>query len=171
VTLLASSLLAALATQSPADSLRSLALRLPESALATETRARPLAVREAVAQALAKGQLDAARNLAAAYALAWRDSFLVREVARFAAWPPERRAAKVWGDSVRRAGIAAFGQDGPICRDRDLAACVVTRSGVERQRRGRGVVGERRRGVPRGRKPGQRRNISRACANGRRRDR
>ena len=106
-------ILAALATQSPADSLRLLALRLSESALATETRARPLVVREAVSQALAKDQVDVARNLAAAYALAWRDSFLVREVDRFAAWPPERRAAKLWADSVRRAGIAAFGQDGP----------------------------------------------------------
>ncbi len=106
-------LLAALATQSPADSLRLLAVRLSEPALVTETRARPLAVREAISQSLAKDQLDAARNLAAAYALAWRDSFLVREVARFAAWPAERRAAMLWADSVRRAGIAAFGQDGP----------------------------------------------------------
>lgn len=106
-------ILAVLATQSPADSLRLLALRSPESALVTETRARPLVVREAISQALAEQQLDAARNLAAAYALAWRDSFLVREVARFTAWPVERRVAKLWADSVRRAGIAAFGQDGP----------------------------------------------------------
>jgi CHAT domain-containing protein/Tfp pilus assembly protein PilF len=45
--------------------------------------------------------------------VAWQDSFLVWEVGRFAAWPRERRAAKLWADSVRRAGIAAFGQDGP----------------------------------------------------------
>jgi CHAT domain-containing protein/Tfp pilus assembly protein PilF len=107
-------LAAVLATQSPAaDSLRVLATRLSETALATEVRARPLVVREAVSQALTKNQIDVAHSLAAAYALAWSDSFLVREVARFAAWSPAARAAKVWDDSVRRAGIAAFGQNGP----------------------------------------------------------
>jgi CHAT domain-containing protein/Tfp pilus assembly protein PilF len=103
-----------LAAQSPAaDSLRVLATLLSETALVTETRARPLAVREAVSRALAMNQVDAARNLAAAYAQAWSDSFLVREVARFSAWPPEKRTAKVWVDSVRWAGIATYGQDGP----------------------------------------------------------
>lgn len=120
-------LLAALALQSPAaDSLRILATRLPESALVLETRARPLAVREAVAGALARHDLAVARSLAAAYAVAWRDSFLVREVARFAAWPPERRAAKVWADSVRRAGVAAWGRNGPT------AAIGVWRRGLSR---------------------------------------
>ena len=105
--------LAALAAQSTAaDSLRLLAHRLPESALVIETRARPLAVREAVAAALARDEIGVARGLAAAYAAAWRDSFLVREVARFTRWPPERRTAKVWVDSVRREGIAAYGRDG-----------------------------------------------------------
>jgi len=116
-------LVAALAAQTPpADSIRLLALRGPESALVLETRARPLVLREALTEALARAvngpaaareeELTAARRLAAAYGMAWSDSFLVREVARFAAWPPERRAAKVWADSVRRAGIAAFGRDG-----------------------------------------------------------
>ena len=105
--------LAALVVQSgPSDSLRFIAMRLPESALVLETRARPFAVRDAISDALARGELDAARRIAAAYAVAWRDSFLVREVERFAAWPPERRAAKVWADSARRAGIAAYGRDG-----------------------------------------------------------
>ncbi|HEY6061086.1 MAG TPA: CHAT domain-containing tetratricopeptide repeat protein [Gemmatimonadales bacterium] len=105
---------AALAVQTPAaDTLRREAVRLSETALVTETRARPLAVREAITRALADNELDAAHNLAAAYALAWTDSFLVREVARFAAWPPAARAAKVWDDSVRREGIAAYGRDGP----------------------------------------------------------
>src|SRR2546426_2256606 len=100
--------------QSPAsDSLRLLALSLPQSSLVLEVRERPLAVREAVSESLRRGDLDAAGKIAAAYALAWRDSFLVREVARFAAWPADRRSAKVWGDSVRRAGITAFGRDGP----------------------------------------------------------
>src|SRR2546426_689467 len=105
--------LAALVVQSgPSDSLRFTAMRLPESALVLETRARPFAVRDAISDALARGELDAARWIAAAYAVAWRDSFLVREVERFAAWPLERRAAKVWADSARRAGIAAYGRDG-----------------------------------------------------------
>lgn len=116
-------LVGALTLQSPAaDSLRLLALRLPESALAAEAQMRPLAVREAITEALAGAvrmpadtaqELTVARRLATAYAVAWRDSFLVREVARFAAWPAERRAGKVWADSVRRAGITAFARDGP----------------------------------------------------------
>lgn len=107
-------LLIALAVQSPAaDSLLALALELPESALVVETKAASLAAREAVGQALRAGELEAARRLGAAYADAWQDPFLAREVARFAAWPPERRADKLWADSVRRAGVTAFGRDGP----------------------------------------------------------
>ncbi|HEU5183430.1 MAG TPA: CHAT domain-containing protein [Gemmatimonadaceae bacterium] len=111
---------AALAAQSPgADSLRVLAMRLPESALVVEVRARPLPARDALTEALAlsvKGSddaLTAARRLANAYAAAWADSFLVREVDHFARSSAGRRAGKVWVDSVRRAGIAAYGRDGP----------------------------------------------------------
>src|SRR5205807_7068360 len=108
-------LLVALATQSPAaDTLRDLALRLPESSLVAETRARPAAVREAVTFALDHGNRPVARKLSAAFATAWSDSFLVREVARFAAWPAERQAGKVWVDSVRRAGITVYGRDGAL---------------------------------------------------------
>src|SRR2546430_520185 len=100
--------------QSPAsDSLRLLAVNLSAPALAVEVRARPLAVRDAVTESLRRGELDGAARIAAAYATAWRDSFLVREVARFAAWSPARRAAKVAVDSMRRAGIRAFSADGP----------------------------------------------------------
>src|SRR6266576_4487555 len=100
--------------QSPAsDSLRLLAVRLPQASLVLEVRERPLAVREAVNESLRRGELDAAGKIAAAYAIAWRDSFLVREVARFVAWPPPRRSVKVAVDSMRRAGIKAFGADGP----------------------------------------------------------
>jgi CHAT domain-containing protein len=88
-------------------------LRLPQADLVLETRARPLAAREAVSQALARQDLTTARRLAVAYAAAWRDSFPVREVTRFAAWPAERRATKLWADSVRRAGIRVYGRDGP----------------------------------------------------------
>ncbi len=100
--------------QSPgSDSLRLLAVSLPPSSLVLEVRAQPLAVRDAVNESLRRGELDAAGKIAAAYAVAWRDSFLVREVARFSAWPPPRRAAKVAVDSMRREGIKAFGRDGP----------------------------------------------------------
>jgi len=100
--------------QSPAsDSLRLLAVSLPPSSLVLEVRERPLVVRDAVNESLRRGELDTAWKIAAAYATAWRDSFLVREVARFAAWPPARRSAKVAVDSMRRAGIRAFGAEGP----------------------------------------------------------
>src|SRR6266566_3496871 len=100
--------------QSPAsDSLRLLAVSVSPSALVLEVRARSLAVRDAVNESLRRGELDAAGKIAAAYAIAWRDSFLVREVARFAAWPAVRQSAKVAVDSMRRAGIKAFGADGP----------------------------------------------------------
>src|SRR6266576_6882324 len=100
--------------QSPAsDSLRLLALSLPPTSLVVAVRGRPLAVRDAVNESLRRGDLDAAGKVAAAYAVAWRDSFFVREVARFAAWPAARRSVKVAVDSMRRAGIKAFGGDGP----------------------------------------------------------
>jgi CHAT domain-containing protein/Tfp pilus assembly protein PilF len=108
-------LLVILAAQSPAaDTLRQLALRLPVSALVAETRARPAAVREAVTFALDRKDLAVAGTLSAAYAVAWSDSFLVREVARFASWPPQRQAGKIWVDSMRRAGITAYGRDGAM---------------------------------------------------------
>src|SRR5882672_2438603 len=100
--------------QSPAsDSLRLLARSMPQASLVLEVRHRPLAVREAVNESLRRGEIDAAGKIAAAYALAWRDSFLVREVTRFAAWPAARRSTKLAVDSMRRAGIKAFGAEGP----------------------------------------------------------
>ena len=116
-------LLAALVAQQPqaTDSLYQLALRLPESSLALEARTRPLAVREALADAFrlvvanpAGGEaLRAARHLAGAYAVAWQDPFLSRQVERFAALSHPQRAAKTRSDSLRRAGVAAFSQRGP----------------------------------------------------------
>ncbi|MBA3557731.1 MAG: tetratricopeptide repeat protein [Gemmatimonadaceae bacterium] len=108
---------------SPArDSLRILAPRLSDSALAREARSRPLELRDALAGTLAlatRGEVSAreqelatARRLAAAHAIAWLDPFLVREVARFTAWSAKHRASKVWCDSVRRAGNIAFRRDG-----------------------------------------------------------
>ncbi len=130
-------LAAAVAAQSASpDSLRLLARKLPDSALAAEARLHPLAVREALGETLTRAvrgarsareqELAAARRFAEALAVAWGDSFPLRQVARFTGWPPERRAAKVWADSVRRAGIAAFGRDGPV------AAIAIWRRGLSR---------------------------------------
>src|SRR5216110_2399925 len=105
-------LLAVLQSQA-SDSLRLLALSLPPTSLVVAVRQRPLAVRDAVNESLRRGDLDAAGKVAAAYAVAWRDSFFVREVARFVAWPVDRRAAKVSVDSLRRVGIKAFDAEGP----------------------------------------------------------
>src|SRR5436190_1588987 len=105
-------LLAVLQSQA-SDSLRLLALSLPPTSLVVAVRQRPLAVRDAVNESLRRGDLDAAGKVAAAYAVAWRDSFFVREVARFVAWPVDRRAAKVSVDSLRRVGIKSFDAEGP----------------------------------------------------------
>src|SRR3989440_4948252 len=113
MTLVALGCLLAVLQLPASDSLRLLAVSLPQASLVLEVRERPVAVRDAVNESLRRGELDAAGKIAAAYALAWRDSFLVREVARFAAWPAPRRAAKVAVDSMRRAGIKVFGGDGP----------------------------------------------------------
>jgi len=104
--------LLALAQVPTADALRAGARDLPDSALVVEVRSAPLPTREAVGEALRGGDLPSARRLASAYAAAWQDSFLVREVARFAGWPASRRAAKLRADSVRRAGVTAYRQDG-----------------------------------------------------------
>ena len=109
--------------QSPSkDSLRLLAPSLSDSALVREIRARPLEIRDALTETLAlsvhgqparrEGELVLAHRLAAAYAAAWHDEFLAREVARFTRWPLGRRDAKVRADSLRRAGVSVFGRDG-----------------------------------------------------------
>jgi CHAT domain-containing protein len=122
--------------QSPAsDSLRLRAANLSPPGLVLEVRARSLAVRDAVTESLRRGELDGAARIAAAYAIAWRDSFLLREVARFTAWPPSRRAAKVTVDSMRRAGIKAFGADGP------RAAVVIWRRALTRATANRDSAG------------------------------
>ena len=134
----------ALAQAPNGDTLRLRVAQLPDSALLTESRLRPLVVRDALGDALAaavtgpaKSRREAlltAERLAQAYALAWRDSFFVREVVRFVASSPEWRAAKVWIDSVRRAGIVAYGRDGPRTAiavwSRGLARASATRDTV-----------------------------------------
>jgi CHAT domain-containing protein len=107
---------------SGAERLRALARDGPQAALVTEVRGRPDDVRDALRQlfslASASGDttptapLAAAERLADAYALAWRDSFLVRQVARFRAWLPAERRTKTAVDSLRRAGNDALGPSG-----------------------------------------------------------
>jgi CHAT domain-containing protein len=138
--MIVSLLVVAITAQSPAaDTLRLLAQRLPESALVLELRSRPLAIRDAVTDALrnaVKGntttireeQLTVARHIASAYAAGWGDSFLTRQVQRFAAWDQATRAGKVWTDSVRRAGNAVYARDGPA------AAIVTWRRALRRAR-------------------------------------
>jgi CHAT domain-containing protein/tetratricopeptide (TPR) repeat protein len=108
---------------SAADSLRVLARAAPDSVLVTRAREGPDDAREALRRLLAlaappspdseqSASLAAAERLAGAYALAWRDSFFVRQVARIRLWSPEDRRAHVVADSLRRAGNDAFGSEG-----------------------------------------------------------
>ena len=116
--------LLALAWQAPgADSLRVLAQRLPESALIAEVQSRPGPVRDAVANALRESvrgpkagsdeAIAVARSLARAYAVAWQDSFLLRQVELFSASSPSQRESRLLADSLRHEGNAAYGRDGP----------------------------------------------------------
>jgi CHAT domain-containing protein len=105
------------------DSLRTLAAAPGDSALVSAARAQPDSLRAALARTLALAaspaddvgratELRIARRLAAAWGRAWADPFFLREVARFEAWAPARRAGKVAADSLRRAGIIAYGRHG-----------------------------------------------------------
>jgi len=78
-----------------------------------------------LAVAVAQAEPGPARVLARAeflgrlYAEVWGDSFPLREVRRFTAWPPAHRVLRVRADSLRRAGNAALGRAGlaPALRD------------------------------------------------------
>lgn len=59
-----------------------------------------------------QSKLDFAKRLAGAYARAWSDSFLVRQVARFETLTTAQRNARVAADSLRLAGNAAMSRDG-----------------------------------------------------------
>lgn len=118
-------LLALAPSQSPrqAGDSGTLARAGPDSALVESARRRPDDARDAVRHMLVDAagdspdstraaSLAAAVHLAAAYALAWQDSFFVRQVARFASLSPTDRKAKVAADSIRLAGNAALGSAG-----------------------------------------------------------
>ena len=102
-------LAAALAQSSPhPGDLQALAHDAPDSVLVQRTRHDPEEAREALRRLLrdaADGaSLDPAERLAGAYAIAWNDSFFVRQVTRFRSLSPTERLAKVGADSLRRAG-------------------------------------------------------------------
>ena len=107
----------------PTDSLQLRARGLSDSALVVEAKKDPLGARDAINDMLSHAvrgttasreqEIAAARRIAAAYSIAWRDSFFVRQVARFAASTPQRKSAKVTADSLRRVGVAAYGRRGP----------------------------------------------------------
>ena len=105
------------------DSLRVFEVHSDSAALATAVRSHPDDAREALTRLLSLAasplpdsvqavHLTSAIRLARAYAYVWRDSFPLHQVEQFAMWTPERRAAKVAVDSLRRAGVTASRQRG-----------------------------------------------------------
>ncbi|MGH2349418.1 MAG: hypothetical protein ACRDFT_08145, partial [bacterium] len=114
--------LAASLAQNPAvDELRALARGAPESVLIERARKQPDdvggALRELLVSAVAGDSaavaaLTAAERLAGAFTVAWRDSFLLRQVGRFRSLSPADRRGTIEADSVWRAGVRAFGQVG-----------------------------------------------------------
>jgi CHAT domain-containing protein/tetratricopeptide (TPR) repeat protein len=102
---------------------RSSAHTRSDSALMAQARVQPDSLRAALSRSFAgaassanqrdlSAQLIRARSLANAYAVAWKDSFLVRQVARFEASPPAQRRARVIADSLRLAGNVALAREG-----------------------------------------------------------
>ena len=92
-------------------------LLLQDSAQVAYAHDHPDSVRESIRGLLASSltqpqSISTAESLADAYAIAWRDSFFVREVTRFAAWPEPTRRSRIAADSLRRAGNAALGRAG-----------------------------------------------------------
>lgn len=87
-----------------------------------------MAVRESVTVALhaairerppvSDSAMRQAAGWASAYATAWEDSFLSRRVALFESWPPPKRQGWSQADSLRRAGVIAFGAQGPAAARR-----------------------------------------------------
>jgi CHAT domain-containing protein len=102
-----------IAAPSGAERLRALARDGPQAVLVARVRAQPDDVRDALRQLLAASPpLAPAESLAAAYVVAWHDSFLVRQVVRFRSYTTDQRRAKVAADSLRRAGNDALGRSG-----------------------------------------------------------
>jgi CHAT domain-containing protein/tetratricopeptide (TPR) repeat protein len=105
------------ATAAP-DSLRVFDTPSDAIALTNAVRRRPDDARESLRRLLAltasplpdsarQVHLGSAMRLARIFASVWADSFPMHQVAEFARWTPERRAAKVLVDSLRHAGVSA----------------------------------------------------------------
>jgi len=95
------------------ERLRVLARDGPQAALIREVRGHPDDVRDALRRLLGGADVDSAPDrLASAYAVAWRDSFLLRQVSRFRGWSPDGRRTKAAADSLRLAGNRALGERG-----------------------------------------------------------
>jgi CHAT domain-containing protein len=109
------------------EALQVLAKTGSDSALVVQAHDRPDDVREALRRLFIEAAADtqaiepvaAAERLARAYAVAWRDSFLLRQVVRFESWSPAQRRLKVAADSLRLAGNDAFGRAGAAVALRD----------------------------------------------------
>lgn len=106
------------------DDARALPAASRDSVLAARARRQPDELRETVRRLLTKASiaasdsstvdaLERAQQLAAAYAVAWRDSFFIRQVARFKALSSADRRAKIAADSARRTGNTALSTKGP----------------------------------------------------------
>jgi len=114
---------AMLSLVSPAATAPREAVSAGDTIAVARARQQPDSVREALFTAFAatvssdterdrSTHLLRARRLAASYAVAWADSFFVRQVARFEALSPRQRAKRVLIDSLRRAGNAAMTDEG-----------------------------------------------------------
>ncbi|MEP6591012.1 MAG: CHAT domain-containing protein [Gemmatimonadota bacterium] len=118
-----------LTAQSPAvDVLHRPVARPPTTAPVGEAASHPLETRNAVSDAIRAGDFTTAARLAADYAQAWQDSFLVRQVTVLSQWPLSRLRARLLVDSLRREGVTAYGRDGAT------AAIVMWRSAIVRGR-------------------------------------
>jgi CHAT domain-containing protein len=115
-------ILAVLVAQVPqVDSIRALARDGHDSALIVQIRRRPDEAREAMFRLMFAGagddssglaDLAAAQRIAGFYATEWRDSSIVREVARYQSLSRADRLATIAADSILRAGGAAQGSAG-----------------------------------------------------------
>ena len=93
---------------------------MPDSALVAAARANVDAIRDSLRRTLIETASDSqpaaglaiARHLAEALAAAWNDSFPMRQVKRFEAWPIADRRIKASADSLRAAGNRTLGRNG-----------------------------------------------------------
>jgi CHAT domain-containing protein/Tfp pilus assembly protein PilF len=91
--------------------------------LVTQAREQPDTLRAALSRSFSnaafsasaterRAQILRARNFANAYATAWSDSFLVRQVARFEKLQPAQQKVRALADSIRLAGNTSLGREG-----------------------------------------------------------